>query len=106
VSRNISSHEDPQVKPPISYNWLALSLVCSEIADVAAIAVYQKKAGVDLYYTKNQLSQADIDHGDTIGSFVRNAAKDKVNLPEFQRRYFWCNVSGMQTKIPPSLPRI
>ena len=88
MSTSTPEHSNTSTKHVILYGFLALSLVREKEQDVAAIAIYHFKDTVEVYYTKNTMKQADVDHANELAELIRSTAKDCLNTIDFFDQYF------------------
>jgi hypothetical protein len=80
---------DVSSKDIILYAFLALSLVKDAERDVAAVAVYEMKDSVRVFYTKNRLNEGDIAMANQLVDIVRTAARDStMTASAFHELYF------------------
>jgi hypothetical protein len=80
---------DSSAKHVILYAFLALSLVRDAERDVAAVAVYQMKNRVHVYFTKNSLNDTDTTMAKRLVKLICDAARDRtIESRDFHEHYF------------------
>jgi len=87
LSTSTPEHSNTSTMHVILYG-LALSLIREKEQDVAAIAIYNFKDTVEVYYTKNTMKHADIEHANELAELIRSTAKDCLNTTDFFNKYF------------------